>query len=65
MVRYEFKMTLPDHLLDAIYARAIPNHETFFLHLGDLAEARREIARRFVDAIADVMREERETIVDD
>lgn len=58
-------MTFPPEILDEIYARAIPDHETFFMQMGDLTEARREITRRFVNAIWETLREEREAMVEE
>lgn len=58
-------MTLPPHLLDAIYTKAM-EEGSFYITLGkDLSEVKRILAQRFVDAIDAVMREERETSADD
>ena len=58
-------MTLPPRLLDEIYAKAM-EEGSFFVPLGqDLAEVRRILAQRFVDAIDDVRREETEAMLSD
>ena len=58
-------MTLPPHILDAIYARAMPPNDYFVLQANDLDEIKRVVAQRFVDAIDAVMLEEMEEIVND
>ena len=58
-------MTLPPHLLDAIYDRAMPPSDYFVLQANDLDEIKRVVAQRFVDAIDAVRREEMEKIVSD
>ena len=58
-------MTLPQHLLDTIYAKAM-EEGSFYVTLGkDLSEVRRILAQRFVDAIDDVRREETEAMISD
>ena len=60
-------MTLPDALLDAIYAEAMPDEEhAFFVDIfGDEQAVRREIARRFAEAMLKVARDEMLVIVSD
>ena len=58
-------MTLPPHILDKIYARAMPANDYFVLQADALDSIQRVVAQRFVDAIDAVMLEEMEEIVSD
>ena len=58
-------MTLPPHILDKIYARAMPANDYFVLQADNLDEIKRVVAQRFVDAIDAVMFEEMEDVAED